>query len=1058
MISIQKLILRNMIIIAFVSIGILYCIWIQNEYSSFVLETGSIKKEFVSQQKAILQQEVQNVIDYIQYMKKLTEKRLRNSIEKRVNEAYHIAQNIHKENVHLKTDNEIKKMIKDALRTIRFNNGQGYYFAFTMDGIEELFADRPEMEGKNMLKVQGAKGEFVVKDMIEILNKSKQGFYSYTWSKPNEEKKNFKKIAFIKYFEPYGWGIGTGEYVDDTKAQIQNEVLERIAELRFDKEGYFFGSLFGGEPLFTNGKITKGTKNIWNLTDPNGVKIIQQQNMSAKKPNGGFVYYSWQKMNSEKLSPKLSYVKAVPEWEWIIGAGLYLDTIDVSIIEKKESLYNNFIRKAVLSFVVLIFMSVLIYIWATYNIKKIRIGLKIISDFFSKASLESAYIEPDSLKFEEFREIAISANQMLKNHVQAANALQFSEKRHEAITDSAQDSIFCKDIDRRYTFINPAMAKLFNCEINDLIGRTPAELFDPDTVKIIKDVDDRTFKGESVSEIKKVEINGEEFIIHTVQVPLEIIDGKVLSISGIVRDITKNRIADKALREEKIFTEEALNAQVDTFFVFNPVSGKALRWNRAFNIATEYSDEEIQSMKAPESYYSQSDLERASVFIEKVLKDESGSIELSLITKSGKKIPTEYTASAVKSSEGRTKYVIAIGRNIEERKQIAKEKQRSEQRAAQQEQHALVGKIAGKISHDFNNILGVIMGNTELSLLNCENTEIRKTLELIFEQTLRGKNLTRNLVAFAKDQEIIQKFFKINEKIGLVLDLLKKDLGEIKISLENEAGVPDLLADPGMIEHALVNLLQNSIHALSMTDNPKIVIRTYHNDGNICVQIEDNGCGIPQENLDNIYDPLFTLKGSKDIAGLYKSDIKGTGYGMANIKKYIEQHKGEIHVESTLGSGTKFTINLPVIKKELTSEEKAHIKKERIQIKKNILLVEDEQAISDIQTRLLTQDPCNHKVDVAANALDAMELFDNNQYDFISLDYILVGDMNGMDVYNHIRKTNKYIPILFISGNIEFLESISELKQKDTNIDHISKPSKNLEYVNSINKLLKKNQ
>ncbi|RLC15207.1 MAG: hypothetical protein DRH93_19960 [Deltaproteobacteria bacterium] len=386
------------------------------------------------------------------------------------------------------------------------------------------------------------------------------------------------------------------------------------------------------------------------------------------------------------------------------------------------------------------------------------------------------------------------------------------------------------------------------------------------------------------------------------------------------------------------------------------------------------------------------------------------------------------------------------------------EKRNAQKVAAEQKKLALVGQIAGKMAHDFNNILGVIMGNTELSLLDCNDKATKETLELIFNQTIRGKNLTKNLVAFAKDQEPKQEFFRISEKIDLVLNLLKKDLEEIEVFKEDKPGIPRLLADPGMIEHALVNLIQNSIHALSMVEHPRIIIRTYCSGDNICIEIEDNGCGIPKEQIENIYELSFTLKGSRDIAGSYKSGITGTGYGMANVKKYIEQHKGNIFVESEFGSGTKFTICLPVIKKQLTKEEIAEIQQEIIYFEKYILLVEDETAISDVQYRILTQNPCNHKVDIANNGQVAMDLFDRNEYDFISLDYVLPGNINGMDVYNRIRETNKTIPVLFISGNIEFLESIKELKQKDARIAHLSKPCRNKDYINCINKLLDKHR
>ena len=149
------------------------------------------------------------------------------------------------------------------------------------------------------------------------------------------------------------------------------------------------------------------------------------------------------------------------------------------------------------------------------------------------------------------------------------------------------------------------------------------------------------------------------------------------------------------------------------------------------------------------------------------------------------------------------------------------------------------------------------------------------------------------------------------------------------------------------------------------------------------------------------------------------------------VKKYIEQHKGTIIVESEFEKGTKINIQLPVIKKELTTQEKTIIRNEITQLNKRILLVEDEIALSDIQYQILTDAPCSHKVDIAKNGMVAMDLFDRNNYDFVSLDYILPGGITGMDVYKHIRLTDKVIPILFVSGNIEFLESIKILKQED---------------------------
>ena len=131
------------------------------------------------------------------------------------------------------------------------------------------------------------------------------------------------------------------------------------------------------------------------------------------------------------------------------------------------------------------------------------------------------------------------------------------------------------------------------------------------------------------------------------------------------------------------------------------------------------------------------------------------------------------------------------------------------------------------------------MGNSELAMKYCQNIKAKNKLNLIFEQTLRGKNMTRNLVAFAKDQTPKQEFFSVDEKMWFVINLLKKDLEGIHVICEYTPGIPELLADPDMIEHAVVNLVQNSIHALSLTRDPKIIIRTGHQEDHIVIEIED---------------------------------------------------------------------------------------------------------------------------------------------------------------------------------------------------------------------------
>jgi len=409
----------------------------------------------------------------------------------------------------------------------------------------------------------------------------------------------------------------------------------------------------------------------------------------------------------------------------------------------------------------------------------------------------------------------------------------------------------------------------------------------------------------------------------------------------------------------------------------------------------------------------------------------------------------------VSEMRGTGKHLCVI-RDISLIKEMEAQKIHAEKIALEKSKYALIGQIAGKMAHDFNNVLGIIMGNAELSMFDCPEGELKKTLELIYKQTIRGKNLTKNLVAFAKDQEPNQEFFPITRTVDLVIQLLKKDLGKIRIARNDAPGLPEIYADPGMVEHSLVNLLQNAVHALSKTPDPCIQIRTCSRNNQLCLSVEDNGCGILPDCHGRVFEPSFTLKGSKDNLNVYDAEIKGTGYGLANVKKYIDQHQGTIIVKNNSGRGTTFSICLPIVKKS-SEPEKITSRGELPLIKeKQILLVEDEKAMLDVQFRLLTHSPYCHQVSVAKCAGDAVALFDSNDFHLVSLDYILEDGSNGMDVYTHIRAKNKFIPILFVSGNIEFLESVNVLKQEDPLMDHLSKPCRGEEYLKEVTRLLLK--
>ncbi len=156
--------------------------------------------------------------------------------------------------------------------------------------------------------------------------------------------------------------------------------------------------------------------------------------------------------------------------------------------------------------------------------------------------------------------------------------LRRSEQRFRAIAESARDHIFCKDDQRRYTYVNPAMCALFGVDAADLLGRVPEELFDEAGAAQVREVDDAAFAGEMVSEVRALEVGGESRVFHTVQVPLRDEDGAVRDICGIVRDVTRRARAEEDVRRAKELVEGVVASSFDGIHAFDREC-RFLEWN-----------------------------------------------------------------------------------------------------------------------------------------------------------------------------------------------------------------------------------------------------------------------------------------------------------------------------------------------------------------------------------------------------------------------------------------------------------------------------------------------
>ncbi|MCP4673492.1 MAG: PAS domain S-box protein, partial [Desulfobacula sp.] len=348
----------------------------------------------------------------------------------------------------------------------------------------------------------------------------------------------------------------------------------------------------------------------------------------------------------------------------------------------------------------------------------------------------------------------------------AENALKKSEEKFRIVFKTSPNVITLTSIeDGTYIDINDAFTKLLGYSKKDIIGKSSI------VFNIWNDLKDRELL---ISGLKKCGIvenleaefkgkNGQIIIGLMSACTLDIDDGKYLL--AITQDITEKKEADKAMR----LMQYGVDRASDCIFWMNS-KARFIYVNDAACNLLGYSHGQLLSMNLNQ-VDPKFTLDAWPDRLAQLKQVNSDRFESKHRTRDGRLIPVEVTSSYVffEGEEG----VFSFARDITEQKQAEQETIKAQKIADEHEKMALVGQIAGKMAHDFNNVLAVIMGNAQLSLIYCKEAKTIKCLELIFNQTIRGKNLTKNLVVFAKDQEPKQEFFRLNEKIDLVFNLLK---------------------------------------------------------------------------------------------------------------------------------------------------------------------------------------------------------------------------------------------------------------------------------------------
>ncbi len=547
--------------------GIFIVIDLISSYREFNIRAEKMRKDYILEQKKMIKQEVIRVIDMINHEKTKAETLTKNRIKSRVYEAYEIATHIYRENQNLKNKVEIQKQILEALRAIRFGNTNECYKIIDLTGKIVLDPLNPSNEGLSCINLKDYRGNYIIKDMINIAKEAGEGFYQYipisVNNSANRQITNHnKKISFIKLFKPLNWCITAGLYQNEATEKIKKELLERISKIRFDKEGYIFVNRLNGDALVSNGKVFSGRRKLWEIFNKNPQKtreIFQKEYRAALKPGGDYIDYSWVKLKGpHKESPKTSFVRGIPELKWLVGAGVYLDDIERDILTMHSQLTKQILNK--LSFSILIILTVVVLFLFLYNLltRRLENDFNLFISFFNRAAFSNEPIDLKMVKFVEFEEMAKNANSMLADKINAQQQLMEEREQLFVTIHSIGDGVITTDVKGRVELMNSVAEHLTGWREQEAKGKLLTDIF-----HIINETTREKAQNPVARVLREGRIvglanhtvliskNGVEYNIADSAAPIKDPRGNILGVVLVFRDVTEKLKTEKELLKTK---------------------------------------------------------------------------------------------------------------------------------------------------------------------------------------------------------------------------------------------------------------------------------------------------------------------------------------------------------------------------------------------------------------------------------------------------------------------------------------------------------------------------
>jgi signal transduction histidine kinase/CheY-like chemotaxis protein len=403
--------------------------------------------------------------------------------------------------------------------------------------------------------------------------------------------------------------------------------------------------------------------------------------------------------------------------------------------------------------------------------------------------------------------------------------------------------------------------------------------------------------------------------------------------------------------------------------------------------------------------------------------------------KDGKLFTEDVTISPVCDASGQIVNYVAVNRDITERLQL-------EAQLFQAQKMESVGRLAGGIAHDYNNMLGVILGYGELALEKVKPGEpLHEDLEKMLAAANRSKDITRQLLAFARKETIAPEVLDLNATVESMLKMIRRLIGEdIDLAWLPGSGLWSVSMDPSQVDQIIANLCVNARDAITNVGRITIETDNVAFDMDYCTDhvgfvpgdfvmlaISDNGSGIAPQDLDKVFEPFFTTKGQG----------KGTGLGLATVYGIVKQNDGFINVYSEPGNGTTIRIYLPRHTGRMDEVDRKSGSEIPSGCGETVLFVEDDGAILELGRRILVS--LGYLVLAATTPGEAIALAKAHSDGIhLLITDVVMPEMNGRQLSKQLQSLHRDLKILFISGYTA--DVIAHRGVLETGVHFLSKP------------------